>query len=142
VIMNLAVNARDAMAAQGKLTIETGNVTLDAGYCRRRSDAIPGEYVLIALTDSGAGMTPEVQARLFEPFFTTKELGKGTGLGLATCHGIIKQSGGHITVYSEVDHGTTFRIYLPRVYEALDVAAQREAPAELHSGTETVLLVE
>ena len=142
VIMNLAVNARDAMAAQGKLTIETSNVALDAEYCRRRSDATPGEYVLLALTDSGAGMTAEVQARLFEPFFTTKELGKGTGLGLATCHGIIKQSGGHITVYSEVNHGTTFKIYLPRVYDALDVAAQREAPAGVHTGTETVLLVE
>jgi CheY-like chemotaxis protein len=142
VIMNLALNGRDAMSAQGKLTVETSNVSLDAHYCQQRSDAAPGEYVLLAISDNGAGMTNEVKARLFEPFFTTKELGKGTGLGLATCHGIIKQSGGHITAYSEVGQGTTFKIYLPRVYEALDVTAQRAPTTDLHTGTETVLLVE
>ena len=142
VIMNLAVNARDAMSTQGKLIIETDNVTLDAHYCRRRADATPGEYVMLALSDNGGGMTAEVKARLFEPFFTTKELGKGTGLGLATCHGIIKQSGGHIAVYSELEQGTTFKIYLPRVYEALPASAPRDLPAQLHTGTETVLLVE
>jgi PAS domain S-box-containing protein len=142
VIMNIAVNARDAMSSHGKLIIETGNATLDAQYCHCRPDASPGEYVMLALSDNGAGMTPEVRTRLFEPFFTTKELGKGTGLGLATCHGIVKQSGGHISVYSEVNQGTTFKIYLPRIYEALDVNPQREKPMQMQSGNETVLFVE
>jgi CheY-like chemotaxis protein len=142
VIMNIAVNARDAMSAQGKLTIETGNATLDAQYCQSRPDVNPGEYVMLALSDNGTGMTPEVRSRLFEPFFTTKELGKGTGLGLATCQGIIKQSGGHINVYSEVNQGTTFKIYLPRIAEALDVNPPREQPTHVQSGNETVLFVE
>jgi PAS domain S-box-containing protein len=142
VIMNLAVNARDAMSDHGKLTIETDNVTLDAHYCQRRPDVSPGEYVMLALSDNGCGMAADVRAHLFEPFFTTKEIGQGTGLGLATCHGIIKQSGGHIAVYSEVNQGTTFKIFLPRVYEALAVTAQREPVAEPNTGTETVLLVE
>src|SRR5207247_3679242 len=133
--------ARDAISVHGKLTIETGNVTLARKDCRQRTDAAPGEYVLLARSDNGGGMTPEVKARVFEPFFTTKDLGKGTGLGLATCHGIIKQSGGHINVYSEVNQGTTFKVYLPRVYEALEVAAVPDQPTHLHTGTETVLLV-
>jgi PAS domain S-box-containing protein len=142
VIMNIAVNARDAMSGQGKLIIETGNVRLDAQYCHGRPEVNPGEYVMLALSDNGAGMTAEVRTRLFEPFFTTKELGKGTGLGLATCHGIIKQSGGHINVHSEVNQGTTFKIYLPRIGEALDANPEREQPTHLHSGHETVLFVE
>ena len=142
VIMNLAVNARDAISAQGKVTIAMANATLDAHYCRRRADVTPGEYVLLSLSDNGCGISPEVKDRLFEPFFTTKAIGKGTGLGLATCHGIVKQSGGHIAVYSEENQGTTFKIYLPRVYEAVAVTTQRDQPADLHTGTETVLLVE
>jgi len=142
VILNLAINARDALPAHGKVTIETGNVTLDAEYCRLRDDVTPGEHVVLAISDNGRGMPPEVKARLFEPFFTTKEVGKGTGLGLATCHGIIKQSGGHIAAYSEINQGTTFKIYLPRVYEALDPATAPEHPIQVGTGTETVLLVE
>ncbi len=143
VMVNLAINARDAMTGSGTLTIETRNERLDESYCRTRLDAVPGEYVVIAVSDTGTGMTPEVQARLFEPFFTTKPPGKGTGLGLATCHGIVKQSGGHIGVYSEFGHGTSIRVYLPRVYSEvsanLDNANVAQPPPR---GTETILLAE
>lgn len=140
VLMNLVVNARDAMPDGGKLTIETANVVLDAEHSRKNAGVSPGEYVMLAVTDSGTGMSEEVKTHLFEPFFTTKEPGKGTGLGLATCYGIAKQAGGHITVYSEEGLGTTMKVYLPRHHEAaVAVSRRRKTPTR---GVETILLVE
>jgi len=144
VIMNLAVNARDAMPSGGKLTIETSNVTLDDEYARFHAPVRPGDYVMVAISDTGAGMDTETQSHIFEPFFTTKGT-KGTGLGLSTVYGIVKQSGGYIWVSSEVGRGTTFKIYLPRVASVGEPAALVATPVEfkkVEPGTETILLVE
>jgi len=142
VIMNLALNARDAMPGGGLLTIATEPVDLDAKAARHEAGAEPGAYVQLSVTDTGQGMDAATQAQLFVPFFTTKPPGKGTGLGLATVYGIVKQSGGHVRVDSEVGRGTTFEIYLPRVDAPTDVVIVSSVPTAIPSGTETILLAE
>jgi two-component system cell cycle sensor histidine kinase/response regulator CckA len=142
VLANLCVNARDAIKGVGKITIETEAATLDDAYCAGHPGAVPGEYVVLIVSDNGCGMDKATQAHVFEPFFTTKEMGKGTGLGLATIYGIIKQNSGFINVYSEPDQGTVVRIYLPRYTLAADMTPNGEGPGAPIGGTETILLVE
>jgi two-component system, cell cycle sensor histidine kinase and response regulator CckA len=142
VIMNLVVNARDAMPSGGSLNLEISQAHLDAEYCKHNPDTHPGSYMCLAVSDTGCGMSPEVLSRVFEPFFTTKESGKGTGLGLATVYGIVKQSGGNITVYSEVGNGTTFKIYLPLSQEYATKPEEMVLNAIVPNGKETILLVE
>jgi len=145
VLMNLSLNARDAMPQGGKLTIETSDIELDGAYTSMHEDCQdcqPGRYVRLSVSDNGSGMTPEIQARIFEPFFTTKGPGKGTGLGLATVYGIVKQSGGIVNLYSEVGLGTTFKIYLPAVDEPISPLPLDQRSTRVMGGIETVLLVE
>ncbi|MFH7320457.1 response regulator [Desulfurivibrio sp. D14AmB] len=145
ILANLCVNARDAVGGDGLISIETNNVVLDRDYCAAHAEASPGDYVLLTVSDDGTGMSPAVQQHIFEPFFTTKGADKGTGLGLATIYGIIKQNGGFINFYSEPGRGTTFRIYLPRRDEPQGepvAAAPEPLPEQLVGGKETILLVE
>ena len=143
-ILNLAVNARDAMPMGGRLVIETANVHLDEQYAAHNADVTPGDYVALIVTDSGAGMSPEVVERAFEPFFTTKDVGRGTGLGLSMVYGFAKQSRGHVKIYSELGHGTSVKLYLPKVIGAvaLDADTLSDPNEAASGGRETVLVVE
>jgi PAS domain S-box-containing protein len=141
-IVNMAVNARDAMAQGGKLVIETRNIVLDADHADLHPEIKPGEYVQLSISDTGSGMPPEIRDRVFEPFFTTKEMGHGTGLGLAMVYGFVKQSGGHVTIYSEVGHGSTFNLYFPRVDGLItEVSPGTKGPTD-PAARETILVVE
>jgi CheY-like chemotaxis protein len=142
ILTNLFVNARDAIADTGKVTIETDNVAFDKAYCKMHAGFIPGEYVMLAVSDNGCGMDVETLDHLFEPFFTTKEVNKGTGLGLAMIYGIVKQNNGFLNVYSELGQGTTFKIYLPRHEESATPTPKEDTPDSLAHGNEVILLVE
>jgi PAS domain S-box-containing protein len=141
-LLNIAINARDAMPNGGKLTIETDNVVLDEVYAAEHAEVRPGPYVLAAMSDTGIGIPAAIRDKVFDPFFTTKEVGKGTGLGLSMVYGFVKQSGGHINIYSEEDHGTSIKIYLPRADERTAAVAEREPSASIAGGHETILVVE
>jgi len=141
-ILNLAINARDAMPGGGKLALETSNVFLDESYASMHSEVTPGNYVMIAVSDTGAGIPAALLDRVFEPFFTTKEVGRGTGLGLSMVFGFVKQTGGHIKIYSEEGHGTSVKIYLPRATGLHQTAAEAQVAADIQGGSETVLVVE
>ncbi len=142
IIVNLSVNARDAMSDGGKLTIETADVTLDEDYCKKHIHVVPGNYVMLAISHNGEGMNKETQKNIFDPFFTTKKEGQGTGLGLATVYGIVKQHNGHIEVYSEIGEGTTFKVYFPQVHEKAEAIVRKSPLADLPRGGETVFIVE
>ena len=141
-LLNLAVNARDAMPGGGKLTLETRNVVLDEAYCRAHGEVTPGDYVMIAVSDTGHGIPKAILDKVFEPFFSTKAAGKGTGLGLSMVYGFVKQSGGHIKAYSEEGHGTTIRMYLPQAGAAPVLASEAAETPRMESGSETILVVE
>ncbi len=142
-LLNLVINARDSLGERGKVTLETGNVHLDEAYCARHPGLKPGQYVLLSITDNGSGMDAETLARAFDPFFTTKPAGRGTGLGLSQVYGFVKQSGGHVTIYSEVGQGTTVKMYFPRAYrEAEEVRKTAEVPATMTGNREAILVVE
>ncbi len=141
-VLNLVVNAKDAMQDGGKLTVETANSFIDESYARQNADLAAGQYVQIAVSDTGEGMTREIQDKAFEPFFTTKQPGQGTGLGLSQVYGFVKQSGGHVKIYSEIGEGTTIKIYLPRARIAANAVEDGEAPLRGGRGNETILVVE
>jgi len=140
--MNLVVNARDAIASRGRIVIATGTTELDAAYVSRHPGSLSGQYVLLTVSDTGCGMEENIKTRIFEPFFTTKEVGQGTGLGLSTVYGIVKQCGGYIWVYSEPGQGTTFKIYFPKILEKAEALTLHQEEVPQPRGTELVLLVE